>query len=197
MVQICKYPCNSLQDARTEERKHYELLLASLNSRNPCRTKDEWYQENKDRSSENAKIHRQEHKDSISEDCKKYYQINKDKILKKNKKSNEKNRDKLLEGKRKYYEKNRDKLLEKMKTYSVEHKVEISDRGKIYREKNKDMLLEKQKIYREKNKHKILCCCGSNIRKLDKSSHEKSIKHIQFIQNNNLCEIVNPESINV
>ncbi len=59
---------------------------------------------------------------------------------------------------------------EKQKKWKEENKEEIKEKSKIYREKNK-----------EKNKEKYKCICGSEILKRHKNRHEKSKKHIKFI----------------
>jgi hypothetical protein len=55
---------------------------------------------------------------------------------------------------------------------------------KNYREVNRDKILEYSKNYREVNRDKIAekytCICGSIIRKNGKSSHEKSLKHMNY-----------------
>lgn len=86
-----------------------------------------------------------------------------------------------------YHKQNRDKILEKQKEYEKKNKEKIKQRKKKYYEKNPNKLLERKKYYKdyyEKIKNKrYICVCGSNIRKLDKSAHEKTKKHINFINN--------------
>ena len=56
---------------------------------------------------------------------------------------------------------------------------------------NKEVIQHKLKDYYETNKEqinkerneKITCSCGSIFRKSDKSQHEKTLKHINFINN--------------
>ena len=64
---------------------------------------------------------------------------------------------------------------------------------KEYRENNKEHKAEKDKQYYENNKAEILekskqkytCECGSTIIKKDKLRHERSMKHINFINSSN------------
>lgn len=81
-----------------------------------------------------------------------------------------------------YYEDNKDKI----KQYREANKESI----KQYRKDNKESIkqyrteyseLNKVKI-NEKRKEKILCKCGSNIRRSNKSSHEKTLKHKQLME---------------
>jgi len=65
---------------------------------------------------------------------------------------------------------------------------------KEYREANKEKINEYARQYREDNKEKIAakgkikftCECGSTFRKADKSKHEKTKKHIKYVQENNI-----------
>ncbi len=103
--------------------------------------------------------------------------------------------------KRKYYEDNKDKI----KEYRKDNEARIKEAKKVYREKNKaqlkiankaycdenkDRIKEARKAYHEKNKARLSlakkvkyqCVCGSELRKSDKSQHERSIKHKQFTE---------------
>lgn len=56
---------------------------------------------------------------------------------------------------------------------------------KEYRKSNKDKLTEQKNKWRlnnkEKSKEKYICECGRELRKSDKNRHEKTIKHITYI----------------
>ena len=121
MIQICEYPCNSLQDARTEERRYYELLNASLNMINPCRNVKEWRGENKDIISEKAKIYREENKEIIFNMNKNYREANKEKIA---------------EAKKEYYDNNKEKIAERQKRYTCCCGSTIYSVGKSKHEKS-------------------------------------------------------------
>jgi len=69
--------------------------------------------------------------------------------------------------KNEYYNDNKEKNYEKSK-----------QKGKKYYEANKEVISEKRK-------EKVTCECGSICRKIDISSHKKTIKHIDFINNQN------------
>jgi hypothetical protein len=80
-----------------------------------------------------------------------------------------------------YYEDHK----EEIKQYYEDHKKEIREYQKEYNENHK----EEQKQYYEKNKEQILqkakekyeCECGSTIRKSDKTTHQKSKKHQNYL----------------
>ena len=69
--------------------------------------------------------------------------------------------------------------------------TDLVERGKKfskeYYEANKEKILEKKKEHYEANKEKIsekyTCDCGSIIQKQEKSRHEKSKKHLKFLNN--------------
>jgi hypothetical protein len=93
---------------------------------------------------------------------KEYREDNKKKI----KEKRENNKDILKEYNKKRYENNKVKIKEKNKKYYEIHKEEI-----------------KEKIS-EKSKEKYKCFCGSEIVKCTKARHERTNKHISFINNN-------------
>ena len=92
-----------------------------------------------------------------------------------------------------YHIKNREILSEKKKIYRANNKDKICEQKKIYREMNKEKICERSKKYyeankeiiNEKNKQKITCECGSICRRNDLRRHERSKKHIDFINNQN------------
>lgn len=71
---------------------------------------------------------------------------------------------------------------------TIEQKLEYN---RNYYKNNKEIILEQKKEYRNKNKEqmnektkeKMTCNCGSIFRKSDKLRHEKTLKHINFINN--------------
>ena len=75
---------------------------------------------------------------------------------------------------------------EKMKKYNADHK----ERTKKWEEDNKERLIERRKQYRVRNKDiinikrtvKISCICGSSICKSEKPRHERTKKHLDFLQ---------------
>jgi hypothetical protein len=70
------------------------------------------------------------------------------------------------------------------KKYKEENKEQLKEYQKEYREENIDNSKEYNKKYREKNKEQITCCCGSELTKQHILRHERSKKHIQFMQQN-------------
>ena len=95
--------------------------------------------------------------------------------------------------KREYYEDNK----EDKKQYYEHNKEKISERQKLYRENNKEKISECQKQYRDNNKEILSqyqsqeynCECGCKVTQKHKARHFKTIKHCQFIeQQNNLTE---------
>lgn len=87
------------------------------------------------------------------------------------------NRDKIMDNKRKYYENNKDKISDYHKDY-YKNNDNIKIQNKEYYSINKNKILEKMK-------EKCICECGSEIIKCKKSRHEKSKKHMTYINNLN------------
>ena len=87
----------------------------------------------------------------------------------------------------------KENMKEYKKKYKQENQEKIKETKKEYYEKNKEKILETKKEYYDKNKEKILetkkekinCVCGSSFCKGKLSRHNKSKKHIEFINNAN------------
>ena len=76
-----------------------------------------------------------------------------------------------------YYEKNKEYIIEQNKDYNEIHKESIIKYQKQYREINKD------KIKQNKNE-KHQCECGGRYSTCHKSQHNKTKKHLKYIQEN-------------
>ena len=136
----------------------------------PCETKDEL------KARESYYIRNFECVNKVIPDrtMKEYYEDNKSKILERAKEYQTNNKVKISEQKKEYQTNNKVKISEQKKEYRTNNKVKISEHMKEYHEDNKVKISEQKKI-------KITCECGSICRKAEKSRHERSIKHINFI----------------
>lgn len=74
-----------------------------------------------------------------------------------------------------YYQDNKNKIIERTKQYYENHKNKQLETMKQYYENNKNKILERMKI-------KHTCICGSCICKGDKAKHERTKKHIKFLE---------------
>ena len=119
------------------------------------RTKKEYKIDNKVKISEQDKLYKVENKIHIAEQHKNYYKDNKEKVL---------------ETSKQYYEINKEKVSETHKQYYKTNLKKVSETHKQYYEANKDKLTKKN-----------TCECGSIIQHCDTSRHNKSKKHIAFI----------------
>jgi len=102
---------------------------------------------------------KEKNKDKIKEYKAEYYIKNKEAIDKKNMKN---------------YEKTKEVRSEKMKEYYEEHKEDIIKKSAEYYEKNKLKISEK-------GKEKYTCECGSLVRLDGKSQHNRTAKHLAFV----------------
>ena len=83
-----------------------------------------------------------------------------------------------------YKEQNKDKI--------KEYREQNKDKMKEYREQNKDKIKQQEKEYREQNKDKInerrntkcLCGCGKEYLLRNKSTHQKTIFHQNWLKEN-------------
>jgi len=91
--------------------------------------------------------------------------------------------------KKEYRQDNKEVICEKAKEYHRANKEQILEKGKEYREANKEKIIERKKKYHQANKEvisekrkvKFTCECGTESTKNHKLRHERSIKHIEYI----------------
>jgi hypothetical protein len=85
-----------------------------------------------------------------------------------------------------------------MKKYRNDNKETIKLQVKEYYEKHKELIIEqnktnyknKKEIIKKQRKEKILCLCGKEFRKSDKIRHERSKKHLNYLEQLNKKEII-------
>jgi hypothetical protein len=93
-----------------------------------------------------------------------------------------------------WIEDNKDKIKEQTKEYYNANKDKIRDQMKEYREINKDIIKEYRKEYYDINIDKIKeyfnikceCCCGGKYSLYQKKRHEKTNKHLNYINSLNV-----------
>jgi group I intron endonuclease len=78
IILIEEYPCDNKMQLLRRERYWIEELHPSLNIEIPTRTPSEWYQDNKEKKSLQAKQNREKNKTHLKERAQKYYQDRKD-----------------------------------------------------------------------------------------------------------------------
>lgn len=101
---------------------------------------------------------------------------------------------KLVAGqtRKQYRDRNKENIKNKGKIYYEQNSESIKNKQKLYYEQNSEVIKEKQRQYEQRNKErtkqrkttKITCVCGSTICKGDKAKHERTKKHINFIEQN-------------
>jgi len=170
MIEIEKYPCENIDEAKDRERYWIETLGATLNSCIPNRTKKEyymdnqehikekssiWYEEHKNEKIEYQKEYVEEHKDKITTYKKEYYLANKEILAEKGKAYREANKEKVAKTQHEKYERTKEKKLEYQKEYSQENKEHIAEYKKQYALENKERIALQRKAYREANKERI------------------------------------------
>ena len=82
---------------------------------------------------------------------------------------------------------------EYMQKYREKHADEIKEYKKYNYESKKNEILQNQKEKYEKNKEMFLCSCGCSVSKHNLTRHEKSVKHLKLLNNQNSVE-VSPET---
>ena len=119
----------------------------------PLRTKKEYREDNKEKI-----------KEYLKEYHKTYYEENKEKVNIKHKT---------------YYEDNKERIAEHQKQYNQDNK----ERTKQYNQDNKERIAERKKQYYQDNNERHSCICGGLYTILHKKQHEKTNKHIEYVNN--------------
>ena len=153
------YPCDSKEQLHSRERYWIENFEC-VNKCIPGRTKKEYREDNKEKIAEQNKEYKEANKEKIAEQNKEYKEANKEKIAEQNKEYREVNKEKIAEQNKEYYEQNKER---------------IAEQNKEYREQNKEKIEEKAKV-------KIVCCCGSEVRKDSMHRHLKTKKHLAWVE---------------
>jgi len=162
MVMIEQFSCKNKRELETRERFWIEKLQSTLNRLIPTR---------------NWKEYREDNKEQYREQTKKYRENNKEKI--KEYESLPDTKERRRQYKKEWGLKNKERLSEKSKEYREKNKEKLSEKRKEYYEKNKEEISEKHKEYASQ---KYTCICGLTMRRDSKNRHEKTKKHIRFIE---------------
>ena len=80
----------------------------------------------------------------------------------------------------KYRETHKEQIIEKKKEYYEAHKNEIKEQSKEYYEANKNEIKERREANKEKLYEKFNCDCGGKYTLQNKTTHEKTQRHIDF-----------------
>ena len=91
-------------------------------------------------------------------------------IKQKRKEYYEKIAEKLREQRREYYHLNKEKSVEREKTYREINRQKINERARIYAEARREHP-------RMKSNEKVICECGSTVRRGYMAKHRRSNKH--------------------
>jgi hypothetical protein len=133
MIEIEKYPCNDLQEARARERYWYERLSAGLNARLPIAYKDDVLKQRHNsylriinKNPNYNKEHYEKYKEVQKDMKKKYTECHKAEKSEYDKKRRAEKSEALKEQKKIYYEKNKELINEKRKKKYAETRLKMS-----------------------------------------------------------------------
>ena len=85
IILLYDYPCKNKKELHLEEQKAVKEYKSTLNTRIPCRTLKEYYEDNKEKKIQQLKEYRKENKEKNKQKDKEHYEANKEKINKKRK----------------------------------------------------------------------------------------------------------------
>jgi hypothetical protein len=134
MVIIECINCKDGNEARTNERRWFDELKATLNKQLPLRNQNDiiernkqYYEQNKDVINEYSKQYREQNKDVINEKNKQYYEQNKNTLNEKHKQYYEQNKDVINEKKKQYYEQHKEELNQKRREQRALKKIQSTE----------------------------------------------------------------------
>jgi hypothetical protein len=176
MIEIEKYPCADGNEAKARERYWIEKLNAKLNKVIPGRSQQEYHQTAQYKKA--IKINYAKNKEKILQYQKEYRQKNKNNIKEQRKLYREKNHETICLKKREFYQQNKTDILKKQKEYKDSNREHILQKNLKYYQNNKNTILDQRK-------ESFICVCGTSYTKYHKARHEKTKKHIQFMEQQN------------
>jgi len=159
----CKIECmevvefNDIVELRAKEGE-WIRKIDCVNKVIPCRTKQEYYQDN-------------------IEKIKEYYDTHKEQISEYNKEYRDTHKEQIAEYQKEY-----------QKEYNETNKEKIYENNKEYYQDNKQQIHERHKEYYQNNKQIITCECGCKITNISLNKHIKSKKHINLLTANRTNE---------
>ena len=154
------------KDELLSRESHYIKNLKCINKQLSIQTDEE--------RNEYLKNYKTINKDIISERCKKYREEHQDQI----KKYRADHKKELSEKKKEWYIKNKEKVLDHVKEYRDSNIDAILERRRELYTLNKDKFKDKY----DAKSNKYLCSCGSEIRTGEKTRHEKTLKHQDYLK---------------
>ena len=155
IILIQEFNLENKEQLRREEQIYidrYKHDPNCLNSMNAFSTEDQ--------KAHRKKEYRRNHKEQARETNKRYVMTHKEPISQKNKL---------------YYKSNKEEINRENRDYQIANKGTISEYQKQYRSDNREKI-------NEQRKKTYVCLCGSVIRLDSKTKHERSLKHLNFLQ---------------
>ena len=164
----------------------------------PCTNKEELLAREGHHQRENECVNKQ----IAGRTQRQYYEDNKDTIIQQKKEYYSNNLEKVKQQQKEYVENHRVETMEYQKQYREAHKEELSEYAKQRYEVKKDEIIKHQRQYRKDNLEYVrdqekrryyearrdklqatyACECGQSIQHASKWSHQKSMKHQQYLQ---------------
>jgi hypothetical protein len=166
-ILIEAYPCKSKEELHAREYHHIKKLKGEgvnvINIYMPTRTKKQYDQDNPDKKNACNARYREKYGEERKEEWKQY-----------NKEYREKNAEHLAEQKAEYYEQNKVKIGKQKAEYNKNNKEKVTQQKAEYYQQNK-----------EKRQIEITCGCGSVFNATYQLTHNKTLKHQEYLKTNN------------
>ena len=152
---IENFPCANKEELEKREGEIIRESPNSINNNIAGRTKQQYYEDNKESILERHKQYYEDNKESIREHSKQYYEDNKESIREYAKQYYEDNKEYYNQYSKQYRENNKESMKEYEKQYYQNNKESIIEKKKQYYENNKESIREYYKQYYQDNKESI------------------------------------------
>jgi predicted GIY-YIG superfamily endonuclease len=86
---------------------------------------------------------------------------------------------------------NVDKIKEQKKQYRIDNVDKIKEQKKQYRTDNVDKIKQYRTDNKDKINEKIICECGAKHNKKNKGEHQKTNKHLKYLEQQTIINITN------
>ena len=145
---VVDFPCERREQLHAEEGRQIRLhntITNGCNKQLAGRSKNEWYNENKEEQKEKMKAYHAAHKDEHAKQMKAYAEANKEALSAKKKAYAEANKEKISTKAKAHYEANKEAIISRVKAYATVNKEIIAAKHKQYAEANREAISAKRK----------------------------------------------------
>ena len=174
---IEKYPCSCKEELRAKEGE-WIRHIGTLNTQIAGRDKNGWYEDNREQLLQHQKEYREQNRETILQKQREHFKNNAETIREKDRERYKVRSEEVKARVKKWKEDNSEYVKEQARAWRVENREKKQHMDKEYREKHKEDIKEKRGV-------KIICECGCEVCKGGISTHKKTQRHQELMQQMN------------